>query len=792
MTEMAHASDRRHSTVERRSTHTSGDRRGHQPRWPGPAAVGPAGSARWVMQLQRQVGNQAVGRLLRAGQREGSGHPANVLNPISADRAGGGSELQPKRTAAAGRTASPAATVQGDADGHAQHQNVSPVVRPAWVQRCGIDSSCGCPPDEKATGIQRDLQVATSTGVSPLVAGSEGRTKDASSGVSPGQVASGRAVDDLTGIEPAHAHASAGGIQAELPINQPGDVYEQEADRMAERVVTSAPLSGGQGVCAACAAGATSCPTCAEGQQTVQEKAWPGHALSPSAGTGPPIGGLGGVGQPLPPSTRAPLESQFDRDFSSVRIHTGRHASDSSRLIQARAYTWGPDVVFGSGEFAPDSRAGQRLLAHELTHVVQQGHAPPRSKQNQPSSTEPIGGSQARITHTGNRIARQADAGVPATDPADAGVATIEPPHIGSPGVIDSPGSDRYSRQAACVAERGACAHVLPGGTVQQSEILGYNEKCAEHTNYSGPVIYPSEEECRQVREQKLVDPEKIRRLGLLTSQYQARLQRGELTLGDALRIDAALRRAHAALQRGGVPIPSVPEPVALSPADDLAGPALALVPAVALLETPVLPAAGAAATTAATGAATGAVVTEGAAATGAVVGGGAAVTAGAVLVGVALVVVVGLTIYWIYTLDSPRVDPTIPQAVDEATETIQKTLDTAPAPKPQAKPLPDIGPLPDQRKVPEQLCTNEQLGQLRREKDKLCNVDRSCTNQGDTCASAISKIAANYACIDIRQRIQKNCFTKGHPEYEGHMLQIAQASAALRSCIKVMQEKCK
>ena len=77
-------------------------------------------------------------------------------------------------------------------------------------------------------------------------------------------------------------------------------------------------------------------------------------------------------GQPLDPGTRSQMERRLGHDFSDVRIHTDAHSAQSARAIQAQAYTVGREVVFGSGHYAPASRTGQQLLAHELTHVVQQ------------------------------------------------------------------------------------------------------------------------------------------------------------------------------------------------------------------------------------------------------------------------------------------------------------------------------------------------------------------------------------------------------------------------------------
>ena len=80
-------------------------------------------------------------------------------------------------------------------------------------------------------------------------------------------------------------------------------------------------------------------------------------------------------GQPLDPATRAFMEPRFGHDFSRVRVHTDARAAESARAVNALAYTVGRDVVFGQGQYAPGTSAGQRLAAHELTHVMQQSES---------------------------------------------------------------------------------------------------------------------------------------------------------------------------------------------------------------------------------------------------------------------------------------------------------------------------------------------------------------------------------------------------------------------------------
>lgn len=81
---------------------------------------------------------------------------------------------------------------------------------------------------------------------------------------------------------------------------------------------------------------------------------------------------LASPGSPLRPALRQDMELRFGYDFSRVRVHSGAAAEQSARDVNANAYTVGHDVVFGVGRFAPGSQEGRRLIAHELTHVVQQ------------------------------------------------------------------------------------------------------------------------------------------------------------------------------------------------------------------------------------------------------------------------------------------------------------------------------------------------------------------------------------------------------------------------------------
>lgn len=162
-------------------------------------------------------------------------------------------------------------------------------------------------------------------------------------------------------------------IQAKLAINKPGDEYEQEADRIAERVMGMPESKLRQ---RACACGGT-CPKCKAKQLNQESERLQTKQVRPSDSAqvaAPPIVNevLAGSGQPLDQLTRAFMEPRFGHDFSQVQVHTDNKAAKSAQAVNALAYTVGQHVVFGASQFVPTTGSGRRLLAHELAHVIQQ------------------------------------------------------------------------------------------------------------------------------------------------------------------------------------------------------------------------------------------------------------------------------------------------------------------------------------------------------------------------------------------------------------------------------------
>jgi len=163
-------------------------------------------------------------------------------------------------------------------------------------------------------------------------------------------------------------------LQTKLTINEPGDISEQEADRVSEQMTS---VSGPQ-LQRDCACGG-GCPTC-QNEQTAHEHLQTKHVqANDSTKIEPPTivhKAINSSGQPLDSNTREVMESRLGHDFTRVRIHADSPANQSSRALHARAFTYGRDIFFRQGQYDPGSLDGKRLLAHELTHTLQQDGNP--------------------------------------------------------------------------------------------------------------------------------------------------------------------------------------------------------------------------------------------------------------------------------------------------------------------------------------------------------------------------------------------------------------------------------
>lgn len=148
--------------------------------------------------------------------------------------------------------------------------------------------------------------------------------------------------------------ASTGALQRKLAIGASNDALEQEAEQVAHQVLA--------------APGRPHAGAVAPRIQRFSGSAPQGAAAAPASVDA----ALASPGRALEPALRQDMEQRFGHDFSRVRVHADAAAQTSARDVNAQAYTVGRDVVFGSGQYAPGTAAGRHLIAHELTHVVQQ------------------------------------------------------------------------------------------------------------------------------------------------------------------------------------------------------------------------------------------------------------------------------------------------------------------------------------------------------------------------------------------------------------------------------------
>ncbi|WP_296703614.1 DUF4157 domain-containing protein [Algoriphagus sp.] len=161
-------------------------------------------------------------------------------------------------------------------------------------------------------------------------------------------------------------------FQAKLAVNHPGDRYEQEADSVAEKVVndinsdSTTPIMSSPNIQKKCA-------ECEE--ENIQMKgSSSGGFANQEIESG--IKSEAGTGKTLNSETRNLMESRFGADFGNIKIHDGSNSHQLNRKLNARAFTHQDDIFFNSGEYNPSTQKGKKLLAHELTHVIQQSTSP--------------------------------------------------------------------------------------------------------------------------------------------------------------------------------------------------------------------------------------------------------------------------------------------------------------------------------------------------------------------------------------------------------------------------------
>jgi beta-lactamase superfamily II metal-dependent hydrolase len=306
-------------------------------------------------------------------------------------------------------------------------------------------------------------------------------------------------------INPTWAHLALG-VQTKLSISTPDDPCEREADRVADQVlhmgdaargsaalpVSVSASSGMQRKCSKCEedenklqrkeANATAlhgelqrhptvehastqtlqriCANCEEEEtgQTLPRRAVPGQELTPASADF--LLTRQADGMSLDSANQVFFESRFGRDFSRVRIHTDTQADNAARSINALAYTAGPNIVFRQGAYSPGSTSGRRLLAHELTHVVQQGHADIRGN-------APVASGVPRVQRSGSDSARPAVIARDPVPPPNAPAAQQQGGQAGQqPEALDQASKDSLAKSGLVVsaADQSELAQGFPNG----------------------------------------------------------------------------------------------------------------------------------------------------------------------------------------------------------------------------------------------------------------------------------------------------------------------------------------
>ena len=184
-------------------------------------------------------------------------------------------------------------------------------------------------------------------------------------------------------------HAVAHIVQAKLKIGQPGDKYEQEADRVADMVMTMPapqvfrqsedeeeiiqrqPLEEKQEFQRQEKDEEVLQMQPEEDDETLHTKENSGRISIVPLKVQANINNIRGSGKPLPKPDRTFFESRFGHDFSQVRVHNDSQAAETAQDVKAKAFTVGRDVVFGAGQYNPATSKGKKLLAHELAYVIQ-------------------------------------------------------------------------------------------------------------------------------------------------------------------------------------------------------------------------------------------------------------------------------------------------------------------------------------------------------------------------------------------------------------------------------------
>ena len=199
-----------------------------------------------------------------------------------------------------------------------------------------------------------------------------------------------KTADNKNGYSPAASSGTGQGLQCKLDIGSVNDPLEAEADAMADRVMRMPDTPLVQRKCAGCEEEEKEKlqrkPLAVSITPFIQTKGEEGGTTSDAVAS--QISASKGGGSGMDKSTQSFMENRFGTDFSNVKIHTDNNAVQMSQELRAQAFTVGKDIYFNGGKYNPESESGKQLLAHELTHTLQQSAAIDRKIQRR---WDPVG-----------------------------------------------------------------------------------------------------------------------------------------------------------------------------------------------------------------------------------------------------------------------------------------------------------------------------------------------------------------------------------------------------------------
>jgi hypothetical protein len=542
-------------------------------------------------------------------------------------------------------------------------------------------------------------------------------------------------------------------IQAKLTVSQADDPFEREADSIADQVMRmpaltpldtaltccSTQVPEVQRKCGACKEElpasafmdsvsepqlARKCTECAEEErEELLLKESPGGSTSVQSIVRHGTAG----GQPLDSSVRAFFEPKFGYAFDGVRIHTSGPAAESARAVNAQAYTIGRDIVFGAGQYQPQTNEGKRLLAHELTHVIQQGgRSSLRRIHRAEDSSETAAETPGQTESPSARLHKLIEAIEEVYGRASQAVNRGQAPDANASGA------------AAAIAGLAGPVNMIPGVLIKLREVAnGDNEELKLQTlaAFSPTKVREATDEVERSHHVGQTTPVAVQEE---ESESVATSRLDVSHPQDAEELEA-VRVADAVVFGGPVEVGQTAHGRVIHRSNG----AVAALAGLTAFE----------------------------------LGGGAELEAatgppGWVVGAVVLVAIAGLAIY-------------------VASTTTTTTAPPIAVPVPTTVPTTVAPPVAATRTRPGQTCDDARLAVLEAAKTIACAGPFSCSDATEnlgkrnerllSCAQLLANIAAINACLAARNLIQSECFT-GSPE-AGHAAQVAQLTNALRTC---------